>query len=92
VNALEHIVLELQRSLDYYDSHFTQPPVQAVYVAPMAPDLPFVAEYLQRNLPMQVATMDLQQMFPDARLPADDSVAYCLTAIGAALRVEELTL
>lgn len=92
VNALEHIVLELQRSLDYYDSHFSQPPVQTVYVAPMAPDLPFVADYLQQHLPLQVAAMDLQQMFPDAQLPSDDSVAHCLTAIGAALRVEEMKL
>lgn len=92
VNALEHIVLEVQRSLDYYDSHFAQPPVQAVYVTPTAPALPFISEYLQRNLSMQVADLDLQQMFPDAELPADDTIARCLTAIGAALRVEEKTL
>lgn len=90
--ALDHVTLELQRSLDYYDSHFSLPPIGGIVVAPCAPDLPFVTPYLAANLGVAVAPLDLDRVFPGA--PEIDATvrARALTAIGAALREEEVAL
>ena len=90
--ALDHLTLEIQRSLDYYDSHFSLPPMGAVYVAPCAPAMPFIARYLDLNLDIRTVELDLQRLFPAATLPDPLAQARCLTAIGAALRVEETVL
>ena len=89
---LDQVTLELQRSLDYYDSHFPLPPVQTVLVAPSAPALPFVAQYLRANLSVSAEQLDLMRLFPGADLPDADAQARYLRAIGAALRVEEVAL
>lgn len=89
---LEQVTLEVQRSLDYYESHFSQAPVRAVVVAPAAPELPFVQPYLHRVLAPEVVNLRLDALFPDASLPAAQDQARCLTAIGAALRLEEVRL
>ncbi|MFN2301564.1 MAG: pilus assembly protein PilM [Gammaproteobacteria bacterium] len=89
---LEQVTLEIQRSLDYYDSHFAQPPVQAVFIAPTAPELAFLNAYLGTNINIEVRTLELDRLFPDAVLPDPVTQARCLTAIGAALRHEELVL
>ena len=89
---LDQITLEIQRSLDYYDSRFAQPPVHGLVIAPTAPELPFIKDYLARNLSLDIRTLDLSQLFPDAALPDASTQARCLTAIGAALRLEEVKL
>lgn len=89
---LDQLTLEIQRSLDYYDSHFSQPPVQAVVVAPCAPDMPYVARHLDQNLNLRASQLDLGTLFPASVAPDAETQARCLTAVGAALRVEETVL
>ncbi len=89
---LDQVTLEIQRSLDYYDSHFAQPPVSGLVISPTAPELPFIKDYLARNLSLEISTLDLGKLFPDATLPDASTQARCLTAIGAALRLEEVKL
>lgn len=89
---LDQVTLETQRSLDYYESHFGQAPVQALYVAPCAPEMPFIAHYLDSNLNLGAATLQLERLFPASTLPDPLTQARCLTAIGAALRHEEVGL
>ncbi|WP_126452399.1 pilus assembly protein PilM [Sulfuriflexus mobilis] len=90
--ALERIVLEVQRSLDYYESHFSQPPISSLILAPLEQDIPGVIPYLSANLGMAVSMLDLNSIFD-----MDDTIdvatqARCLTAIGAALRLEQKAL
>jgi MSHA biogenesis protein MshI len=89
---LDQLTLELQRSFDYYESHFGQAPVQALTIAPSAPELPFLPAYLGGAQNVPVAPLDLGRAFPDAVLPDPLTLARCLTAIGAALRHEEIGL
>lgn len=89
---LDGVALEIQRSLDYYDSHFSQPPVGSLVVAPSVLDLPFVPTYLDENLPLEARELDLEDVVSGA-LPADRlERARCLSAIGAAMRHEETVL
>jgi MSHA biogenesis protein MshI len=86
------IVLELQRSLDYYESHFRQGSIGHVAVAPSAVSLPALAPFIDANLNARVADCDLNNLL-DLASPLDATVqGRCLPALGAALRVESAAL
>jgi MSHA biogenesis protein MshI len=88
----DRIVLEVQRSLDYYDSHFRQAPINHVVLAPLAQDVPGLVDYLKANLNGSVSIMDLSRMLNmPQEMPASLQSIY-LTTLGAALRIEEKAL
>ena len=58
----DRIALEVQRSLDYYDSHFRQAPITTIALAPMPREVPGLVEYLKANLSASVITMDLTKL------------------------------
>jgi MSHA biogenesis protein MshI len=88
----DRIVLEVQRSLDYYGSHFRQAPIGKLFLAPMATTVSGMAEYLNANLDVEVAAMRLDEVLSyDVQVPAPLE-AQCLTAIGTALRQEAMAL
>lgn len=89
---IDSIVLEIQRSVDYYDRHFKQPSLAGVLVAPPGPGLSGLESRLKRVLGLPVRRLDLNQML-DCATPLDETQqARCLLAIGAALRHEETAL
>ncbi len=89
-DLLESLVLEIQRSLDFFESQFSQPPVGALVVAPTEDDIPGLIPYLDRSLAAAATPLDLAEVMD---LPTDDPalLSRCLTAIGAALRIEQAT-
>jgi len=90
--GMDSIVLEVQRSLDYYESHFSQPPIKSLVIAPMERDVAGLVSYLAANLGVQVRMLDLNDVVESLE-PLDFALqARCLSAIGAALRVEETVL
>lgn len=91
-SAFEQIVLEVQRSLDYYDSHFSQPPVSSVHVLPGFAGHEELIGRLSDGLDLEVAGYDPQSVFRwDVPIPSTDPAAVLL-AIGGALRREEVSL
>jgi MSHA biogenesis protein MshI len=85
---LDRIVVELQRSLDYYESHFSQPAVSSVVIAPL-PRMPQgMPEYIGQQIGLPARYMDINQLI-DAAVQLDERrQSRCLLAIGAALREE----
>ncbi len=84
---LDGVVLEIQRSLDYYESHFGQPPVGTVVLGPTARSVTGLQDYLAANLAARVRGLDLAEVL---EVPAEvdrTQQGRCLIAIGAALRV-----
>ena len=47
---VEHLALEVQRSLDYYDRHFQQAPISALTLAPLGESTAQLAEALQAQI------------------------------------------
>ena len=82
----DKLVVELQRSLDYYESHFSQPAVSSVVITPLPQPLPGLVEYLRGQLELNVRMMDLNQLIDTQTIMDEASQAECLLAIGAALR------
>lgn len=88
----DRIVLEVQRSLDYFDSHFRQATIGNLALAPLPKEIPGLIEYLKNNLTLTVLTMDLMKLVTCATEMTPAQQNLCLTALGAALRHEEKTL
>lgn len=86
--TLDTIIVEIQRSLDYYESHFSQPAVSHVIISPVPDEVDNFAEYLNRQLDMQVREMDLNQLIDVPEQMDRSKQADCLLAVGAALREE----
>lgn len=92
VAYFDHIVLEVQRSLDYYESHFREAPLRQLVLAPFAEEVPGFMEHLSANLGLTVSRMDLTTLVDsDSNLPPDIQ-ARCLATLGAALRQEAKAL
>lgn len=83
----EQVALEVQRSLDYFDSHFREAPIGHLLVAPILP-VSGLNEFLNSNLNLEVAEMrvgDRVECDPAQLAVLEER---CLTALGAALRAE----
>lgn len=91
-SLFDRIVLEVQRSLDYYDSHFRQAPIATIAVAPMPREVPGLMDYLKTNLGATVAAVDLTALLDCAVEFKPELQTACLTTLGAALRQEQRTL
>lgn len=85
---IEQIVVEIQRSLDYYESHFSQPAVSSVVVMPNPQRTATLTDQLDHQLDLPVRAFDLNQLIDSNTAVDATRQARCLLAIGAALREE----
>lgn len=84
--TLDAIVLEVQRSLDYYESHFAKPAINSLVLAPLPYEIPGVINYLTNALGLQVRMLDLNEVLDTASPLSQKIQAKCFFAIGAALK------
>ena len=86
VSAVEHLALELQRSLDYYESQLASSPASRVLLAPFQGDRDVLLERLNEALVVPSFGLDLEQLLEcGVDLPME-APAVLLCAAGAALR------
>lgn len=83
------IVLEVQRSLDYYESHFAKPAINSLVIAPLPYEIPGMINHLASALGLQVRLLDLNAVLDLPQPVSDEMQANCFYAIGAALDVDE---
>ncbi len=81
------IVLETQRSLDYYESHFDYRPVTELVLSPGS-NIGGLADSLHEELGLTISSLDLNGMFETKTTISTAEQSDCLLAIGAALRTE----
>lgn len=86
---LDNIVIEVQRSLDYYESHFSQPQVSSLVVTPIGKEIPGVMEYISEQLQLPARMLDVNELIDTKEPVSSLEQSRCLLAIGAALRAEE---
>jgi MSHA biogenesis protein MshI len=91
-SLFDRISLEVQRSLDYYDSHFHQSPVNTLALTPMSREIPGLVDFLKANLNVTVLTMDLMNLVECSTPIPREQQPVCLSTLGAALRLEERAL
>ena len=88
--TLEQIVLEVQRSMDYYERYFAQPPIQSLVLAPLPVTVPGLADEISNQLGMKVRELDLTDIIDSAREIEHASQGKYLPAVGAALRMAQV--
>jgi len=86
------IVLELQRSLDYYERHFDQPPITRIAVSNCGAHALALMQDLNRDTGFEVTALDLNSVLQCAVPIAPETQAACLMAVGAAMREEHRSL
>lgn len=90
--TLDNVVLEIQRSLDYYESHFSLPPATSLVIAPMEEGVAGMMGYLGAHLGVPVRMLDLGSLLECSEPLSEPLQSQCLFAIGAALREEKRVL
>lgn len=80
------LALELQRSLDYYESTLGQAPISDLVIAPNSPQATSLAADLGRETNFRVHLLDLSGVLDCREAPSADLQRSCLYAVGAALR------
>jgi MSHA biogenesis protein MshI len=87
-----NVVLELQRSLDYYERHFDQPPITNLLISPGGPRAEALAADLVKETGFKVTALDLNSALRCATPISVEVQSRCLLAVGAALREERRSL
>ncbi|MFM1897489.1 MAG: hypothetical protein RLZZ385_2563 [Pseudomonadota bacterium] len=82
----DRLVLEIQRSLDYFESQMGQPQITQIMLAPRATDGKAMAEALNAQLTVHVSPFDLKQYLKSKVDLTAELQQSCLAAIGATLR------
>lgn len=88
----DQIALEVQRSLDYFDSHFRQAHVDQIVLSPSAGRIPGLVEHLNQNLNIKAAVLNFADVLQFDGAFEDALSDRGLVALGAALRQEEKAL
>lgn len=86
------LAMELLRSLEYYESHFSRPAVDTLYVAPLSAAEPQLYPYLSQAIGAKVQGLDLNELLDIPGGMTAEMQARSLLAVGAALRQERATL
>lgn len=84
------VTLEIQRSLDYFESQLGKGYINRLLLLPMKRDGSAALQALGSGLAVKLQALDLRELFveqPAAELD-EQQQAYCITAVGAALRQE----
>lgn len=85
---LTNIVVEIQRSMDYYESHFSQPALTNIVIAPLSNPIPGIEKYIQTQLGINCRLMDINSIIDTDKTIDVQTQGRCFLAIGAALREE----
>ena len=91
-SLFEQLLLEIQRSIDYYGSHFGQPPPVALSILPGYDRAQALAEWLEDQLDQAVEVFDLARHIECETSLEAEGIDQRLIAIGGALRREEVKL
>lgn len=89
---LDGIIVEIQRSLDYYESHFSQPQVSAIVISPLGREVPGMLDYLSSQVDVPVRILNVNELIDVDTPVSEEMQSKCMLAIGAALRQESVTL
>jgi len=83
-DMIDAVALEIQRSLDFFESNFAQPAITSLVLTPLEFDATDLLVDLQGALGLTIRPLEIAELFECANEP--EQPQRCLLAIGAALR------
>jgi len=88
--VFDSLALEIQRSLDYFESQLRQAPVAKFLVSPQAMASEAVCQALRDRLGMAIEVLSVEEKMPEGASLDTVLQRDCCLAIAAALRAEEV--
>ena len=85
----QNIALEVQRSLDYFDRHYSAVAIKRLVIAPTEPAMPGLASFLDENLAISCVNFDLNKGLGWTQEHEQSVHPMSVLSLGAALRVDE---
>jgi MSHA biogenesis protein MshI len=82
------LALEVQRSLDYYESHYDHTPITHLVLAPGDERAAALAASLRKEMSLQIELFNVAELFELETGVSIDTDWNCLMALGAALRTD----
>ena len=83
--VFDQVVLEIQRSVDFYESQLGKGAVTQIIMLPPPMDLGIGFEYIEQNISTDISVLNpFEELNYDQELSIKDQ-AYCTGAIGAAI-------
>ena len=89
-SLLDGLIIEVQRSLDFYERNFNQSPVTAIVFTPVPGVTRRLCEYMQAQLGVTVRWLDVGKEC-DVEVP-DSLLLEGISVLGAALRDDKVSL
>ncbi len=86
--AFNHLLLETQRSLDYYESQLGQPPATVLLLTPLEDNNRELKGALNSNLGLKVQQISISEAVDGTQNLSPELQQKCLLAIAGALRQE----
>jgi MSHA biogenesis protein MshI len=87
-DQLNNLTLEVQRSLDYVESHYGLPPISEIAVIPMEKNTQNLLDFLNDNHGVTARIMDISATMELDFLLNDATQSLCSPVIGATMRNE----
>jgi MSHA biogenesis protein MshI len=87
-NDVSALALEVQRSLDYYESHYDQTAITHLVIAPGDERGAALAASLRNEMSLQIELFNLADLFEVEAGVSVDATWSSLMAVGAALRTD----
>jgi len=88
-DRLEAVALDLQRSMDYYESQIGKPPCTKVVVLPLQNDDSEIMQVLRANVGAEITSIDLNEIVNAKDTLNIDVQENCLLAISGAMHADK---
>jgi len=88
--TFNHLVLEIQRSLDYYESGLAQPPATRLLLGPVGDDGETLKNALDVSFGLRASLLDLSQVLGGSDKVPSAQQARCMLAMAAGMKQQSL--
>lgn len=83
---MDQLVLEIQRTLDFYESQIGRRPIGKLVLPPLPDELTPLPEFLRQNLNVALLSLDIAALLPTDESIDKTALPQAWLAVGAALR------
>lgn len=89
LERMDAVALDVQRSMDYYESQIGKPPCTKIIVLPLQQDDSDVIQVLRNNIGSEILSFDMNTLISSDEALSIDIQQHCLLAISGSLRVDK---
>lgn len=86
-NFFDQIILEIQRSIDFYESQMGKGGVKNIYILPTSQDISSGFDYIIENISTNITKLNPYEKLKGTSEISTKDKAYCVNCLGEAIRI-----